>query len=45
MHCWSRVDDGAICTFCNLHLTGEDGEDVFHGAETPIGQIYGKMPS
>lgn len=44
MHRWERVEGGARCTFCGMVLTGEDGEDVFHGARMPIGQVKGRMP-
>ncbi len=39
MHTWTRIEGGARCLSCKLELFGEDGEDVFHGARTPIGEL------
>jgi hypothetical protein len=44
MHHWRRMpgwdeEPRAQCIRCELVLDGEDAQDVFRGAETPIGQI------
>ncbi len=39
MHRWRREGADAVCTFCGISVTGEDADDVFRGAPTPIGQV------